>query len=151
MRTIAHARRRRRPAHTLPELALVLALVGLLAAIASVRIARALDRATARAAATELAQLLAETREAAVARGAVAVLHLDASRGVVVLRAGPDTLRQRPLAALHRVAIASTRDSVAYGPLGLGWGVANARFIVARGAAAETVTVSRLGRVRSRE
>jgi hypothetical protein len=41
-----------------------------------------------------------------------------------------------------------TRDSIAFYPSGLGYGAANTRLIVSRGAAAETVTVSRAGRVR---
>ena len=61
---------------------------------------------------------------------------------------GPDTLLARALGRLHGVRLSATRDSTAYAGDGLGYGAANLRLVVRRGAAAETVTVSRLGRVR---
>jgi hypothetical protein len=50
--------------------------------------------------------------------------------------------------ALYGVRLEPSRDSMAYAPSGLGWGGANLRVVVRRGAAADTVVVSRLGRVR---
>jgi hypothetical protein len=47
------------------------------------------------------------------------------------------------------VALEATRDSLAYGPDGLGVGAANLRLVLRRGAAADTLSVSRLGRVRA--
>jgi hypothetical protein len=47
------------------------------------------------------------------------------------------------------VALEATRDSLAYGPDGLGVGAANLRLVLRRGAAADTLSVSRLGRVRT--
>jgi hypothetical protein len=46
------------------------------------------------------------------------------------------------------VRLAATRDSMAYLPLGLGYGAANLRAVLTRGRASDTVFVSRLGRVR---
>lgn len=137
-----------RPGHTLAELLVVLALVGIAGAVVAGAWRALADRTGARMAATDLAALLAEARDEALARATVVAARVDSADGVVVLRAGADTLAHRRLGALHGVRIAATRDSVTYSPLGVGRGLANARFILARGGAAETVFVSRLGRVR---
>ena len=137
-----------RSGHTLPELVVALALVGMAGALAVGSWHALTDRARARMAAADLATLLAEARDEALARARVVAARFDTSDGSVTLRAGTDTLAQRRLAALHGVRLLVTRDSVAYSALGLGRGLANARFVLVRGSAAETVWVSRLGRVR---
>lgn len=142
------ARRRTRRGYTLPEAALALAVAGILAALAVAATRALLDRAAARMAAADLASLLAEARDAALASGTTVGARVDTAAGSVALLAGPDTLVRRLVGPLHGVRLAVTRDSVAYGALGLGRGLANARWIARRGAAAETVLVSRLGRVR---
>ena len=137
-----------RPAHSLPELLLALTVVGIVAALAVERARHLLDRAAARSAAAEVASLLAIARDQAVARSRVVAVGIDSARGLVLVRAGSDTISARPVAAAYGVTLAATRDSIAWSPLGIGYGAANARIVAKRGAAAETVTVSRLGRVR---
>ena len=44
--------------------------------------------------------------------------------------------------------VRASRDTVPYAPTGLGFGVANSTIVVSIGERAETVTVSRLGRMR---
>ncbi len=63
----------------------------------------------------------------------------DGSDSVVLARAGPSR---------HRVTLAATRPVVRIHPNGLGWGGANTRIVLRRGAAAESLTTSRLGRLR---
>lgn len=75
-------------------------------------------------------------------------VRLDSAAGTAVVHAADDTLRRLPLAAQYGVRLTATRDSMTYAPPGLGVGAANLRVTLTRGAAAETVTVSRLGRVR---
>lgn len=144
--------RRRRPAarlgHTLPELAVVLVLIALATAIAAGRWRALADRTSVRMAAADLASLLGEARDIALTGAQVVAARVDSADGSVTLRSGADTVARRALAALHGVRLAASRESVTYSPLGLGRGLANARYIVARGSAAETVWVSRLGRVR---
>ena len=137
-----------RRGHTLAELVVVLAIIGATAAIAAGAWRALADRAGVRAAAADLASLLAEARDEALARAAVVAARVDSGDGSVVVRIGIDTLARRRLGALHGVHVAATRESVTYSPLGVGRGLANARFVLARGSAAETVWVSRLGRVR---
>jgi hypothetical protein len=64
------------------------------------------------------------------------------------VHAGADTVRVRELGARYGVRLASSRDSLAFDPRGLGFGAANASIRLTRGAAAETVVVARLGRIR---
>lgn len=135
-----------RRGHTLVELTLVLAVVGIVAGLAIVRVGRLLDRVAVDAAASDVGALVGAARDAAVAESRLVSVRFDGT--TVTLRAGDDTLARRAVGALHGVGVASSRDSILYSPVGLGYGAANARIVVTRGAAAETVTVSRLGRVR---
>jgi Tfp pilus assembly protein FimT len=137
-----------RPGQTLIELVVVLALVGLAGALATGAWRALADRTRVRMAAADLAAALADARDEALARAAVVAARIDSADGSVVVRSGADTLAHRRLGALHGVRIAVSRESVTYSPLGIGRGLANARFVLARGSSAETVWVSRLGRVR---
>ncbi|MDC6711341.1 hypothetical protein, partial [Leclercia adecarboxylata] len=91
---------------------------------------------------------MADTRHHAVRRSARTALFLDSATRHLTIVAGPDTVTVHDLAALFGVSLRATRDSIAWSPTGLGFGAANARVILSRGQAADTVTVSRLGRVR---
>jgi hypothetical protein len=73
-------------------------------------------------------------------------VHLDGAGGRVIVHAGPDTLATADFAE-RGVHVAATRDSMAYAPDGLGLGGANLRLVLSRGARADTIMVSRLGRV----
>jgi type II secretory pathway pseudopilin PulG len=143
---LSHARPRR--ATTLPELLIVLGLLGLVTAFALRAGAPLLDAARVRTAADELRSAYATARELATLRSERAAVHVAPTTGTVVVHLRGDTALRRSLGALYGVRLTTTRDSMAYAASGLGWGAANLRVIVRRGAAAETVTVSRLGRVR---
>jgi prepilin-type N-terminal cleavage/methylation domain-containing protein len=139
-----------RPGHTLLELLMVLAIVGVLLGIALPGAQRTLDAIHARAAAAELASLLALARHTAVYRGTRAAVRLDSAAAAVAVHVGRDTVARRSLRDTHGVTMHVTRDSVAYGPSGRGHGGANATVVLKRRAAVESVFVSRLGRVRRR-
>lgn len=140
---------RPRPAFSLPELVVAATLVALAAAVAGPRTGAALDRIRLRQAGGEVAEALAEGRSAAIARSQYVRVVVDEGGGAVRVEADTQLLRHRDLRALHRVSLRATRDTVTYAPTGLGWGLANTTIVVARGARAETLTVSRLGRVRT--
>ena len=131
------------------ELVVVMAIVGILAAVAVLRAGAYLDAIAVRSAAAEITAACAAARSAALSRSAHAAIRFDTAGARVVVHAGRDTIVSRDLAALYRVALTATRDSIAFNPIGLGYGAANARIVVRRGASADTVWVSRLGRVRS--
>jgi prepilin-type N-terminal cleavage/methylation domain-containing protein len=138
----------RRRAFTLLELTLVLTIMSLLVALALPRVAALRDRSAVRAAAGEIGASFAAARSAAIARRATAAVMLDTARGVVEVRSGGRRLAVRPVRALYGVALASTRDSAVYDARGLGYGVTNLTVVVRRGAMVDTLTMSRLGRVR---
>jgi hypothetical protein len=73
---------------------------------------------------------------------------VDEARGSIRVEAGRDTLFHRALRDLHRVQLRASKDTIVYAPSGMGHGVSNSTIVVSLKARAETVTVSRLGRMR---
>jgi prepilin-type N-terminal cleavage/methylation domain-containing protein len=135
---------------TLVELIATLGLLGLLASFALARIGGQLDILAVRAAASDVAGAFALARNAAIAKGTYATVFTDSSRRTVTVALGPDTLLVRPLGIVHGITIRSNRDSLAYNPIGHGYGASNQTVVLSRGAAIDSVVVSRLGRVRYR-
>jgi prepilin-type N-terminal cleavage/methylation domain-containing protein len=133
---------------TLIEQLLVLCLLATLLVLAVPSVIGTRDRTAVRTAARAVRDALALAREQAVASGSRAAVRFDAATGSVVVHAGTDSLLRLPLGRRYAVQVEASRDSTAYLPSGLGAGAANVSIVLRRGAAAETVTVSRLGRVR---
>lgn len=132
---------------TIIELLIVMTLAAVLMAIAIPHGQLMLDRISVHAAAGDLAMTLSSAREFALASRASVAVDFSSPAGLRVRR-GSDVLFTRNIASAHGVEITQTRDSLAFGPGGLGYGAANLSIVVRRRAAVETVFVSRLGRVR---
>ena len=133
---------------TLVEMLVTLCVVGLVLGLALPPIKRGFDRIQARAAAVEAVTSFAIARATAIARGRpVAVLLRDGDARISIVSRG-DTLQSLVMGPRYGIQLESTRDSMAYDASGLGHGAANLRAIVRRGAVAETLVVSREGRVR---
>lgn len=137
-----------RNAHTLWELLAALTIVGTLAAIAAPPAVRSRDRATARAAATTLRSTLASARDASLAHASVALVVVDATLGTVTVIVDRDTVLRHALMGDFRSRLTASRDTIRFGPTGRAFGASNTTLVIRAGAAAETVTVSRVGRVR---
>lgn len=133
---------------TLVELMMVVALMSILLTLATPTFTAMRDRASVVSATAEVVATLASARSTAIARGAEVAALVDDRLGELRLVDDTETVLFRPLAAMHGVTLSATRDVVTYGPTGRGSGASNSRVIVSRGAAADTVFVSRLGRVR---
>ena len=133
---------------TLLELATVLVIMGVLCAIGIPPLLRFLDRSHVRHATNEIVAVLALARTTAIARQTHVTVRFDGGRSAVSAAAGPDTIVARDLGAVYGVSIRSNRDSTVYGPAGLGYGAANQTVVIERGSAADSVIISRLGRVR---
>jgi type II secretory pathway pseudopilin PulG len=134
---------------TLVELLLVITLIGILAGLAVTRSAALLDAVAVRGAQQEVVALFGFARDAALGDHRATAIHIDRRGAQVVAARGSDTL-----ATLHfaerGIRLVATRDSMTYAASGLGFGAANLRLELIRGSRAETVTVSRLGRVEAR-
>jgi Tfp pilus assembly protein FimT len=133
---------------TLAELAAVLALTAIVLSVAIPQSRRVVERAAVRGAVADVVTTLSAARQIAVARGGGVAVTVDERAATLRVVRGADTLETRPLGRAFGVTLRSTRDSLAYDARGLGSGAANLTLVVVRGATADTVVVSRLGRVR---
>ena len=138
----------RRRGYTILELVIVVTIGALAMSIAIPRARNALDRITVRAASGDIISTLATARVYALAGGSPITVDVDSTTGTIRLRHGNDLLLSRGVGQAHGVRLSKTRDSLVYDPRGLGRGAANLSIIVRLRSAAETVFVSRLGRVR---
>lgn len=134
---------------TLAELVVVCTLTALVAGIAVPRTRELLDGLRLRQAAHEVAGALTLARAAAIRRASYSRVVVDSPNATIRVESDGDILLRRPLGRLHRVALRASRDTITYAPTGLGYGVANSTIVVSIGQRAETVTVSRLGRMRT--
>lgn len=133
---------------TLIEIGMTVGLVGLIAGVTFPRFRQYQDRIAVDAATTSTMSLLATARHAALRRATVTAVRFDTTAGVVLVVAGVDTMERRPLGEVHGIHLETSRDSIAFGASGLGYGAANSRIIIARGVATDTINISRLGRAR---
>ncbi len=125
----------------------LLSMLGVLAAIGIVGASRLLDATWTHVVSRDARDLLALAREQATATGSRTAVRFDASTHRIVVHAGTDTVARYDTREHGGVTLESTRDSMAYTPSGLGYGAANLRLVLRKGVSAETITVSRLGRV----
>ena len=146
MRCIRRTRARR--AYTLLEMAIVVTMIGLLIAIALPRAAAVRDRASVRAAMADLGAAFSLARRAALSQRALVSVVLDTATATVEVRAGGSRLWRRTLGDSYGIVLGANRDSAVYDPRGLGYGVSNLSLSVRRGQMVDTLTMSRLGRVR---
>lgn len=137
-----------RPGFTLMELVLVLTLAGLACAGVVSALSHHLDRLAARHAIAEAAAALSRARDEALARRAVVRVRIDTTQRTLTVRSGNERIARHALGHAHGVTLSTTRDSIAFDVRGLGHGASNLTLIARRGRAADTLVVSRLGRVR---
>jgi len=137
-----------RNAHTLWELLASLTILCTIVAVAVPPITHARDRATVRAAASTLRATLSAARDAALTRGAIALAIVDATIPAITIVVNRDTVLRHSLDGDFRSRLSASRDTIRFGPTGRAFGASNSTLILRTGSVAETVTVSRIGRVR---
>ena len=129
---------------------IVLVLIALTLAIGIRPVAHALDRAAVNEGAERYGAVHETARALAIARGRQSRVELDSAlrQATIALRRSTsqwDTLETRPLGSARFTA---SRIIVTFSPLGIGYGASNTSLVFSRGAAAETLTVSRTGRLK---
>jgi len=135
---------------TLLELVVVLAIVAVLTTFAVSRLIPLVDWIAADGAARDVTSALAVTRTAAVLRGTRARLRI-APDSLRVDREGPagwEPYARWAGPASAGVTLTVSNPEVVFSPLGIAWGLSNTRIVLSRGSQIETITTSRLGRVR---
>lgn len=137
----------RRRGLTLLELTVVLAICGLLTAVAIPPVAAFRNASSVRSAAAEVAALFTLARQNAVAHRAAVAVVFDTAAGVVSVRSASGVIARRPLRAIYSVSTIANRDSAVYDARGMGFGVSNMTITIRRGSFVDTLTMSRLGRL----
>jgi len=135
---------------TLLELVVVLAIVAMLTTFAVSRLLPLVDWIAADGAARDVTSALAVTRTAAVLRGTRARLRI-ATDSLRIDREGPagwEPYARWAGPAYAGVTLTVSNPEVVFSPLGIAWGLSNTRIVLSRGSQIETITTSRLGRVR---
>jgi len=133
---------------TIIETTIVVAIAAALCAITLPRAAAFVDRIAVRGAVTEIESLFSLARHVAIARGTQVTLDIDVANRTLSIWAGPELVRAREVGLAHGVGLTSNRPSITYSPIGVGYGASNFTMTVSRNRAADTIVVSRLGRVR---
>ena len=135
---------------TLLDLAVVMCIAAILVAFWTPRAARLWDWIATERALRDVTTALAVARHGAVLRATRARLTIDA-----------DTLRidrwedrgwqpwwRAPGPDSHGVRLDVSNPVVVFGPNGMGWGASNTKIVLRRGSQAETLTMSRVGRIK---
>ncbi len=134
---------------TFVEILLVLVCIGILAVLALPRVNAWSDRWAVGRATAETALFYQRVRFAAVVRSATIRIRFSPER----LTAESETPTRRVIEALpgparYGVRLRVSRSLIRLYPNGLGLGAANTKLVFRRGLAAESLTVSRLGRLK---
>jgi type II secretion system protein H len=137
-----------RKAFTLPELMLVLALIGILTGLALPHLSGAMDRTEVVGAANRLIAAHRRARIMAITRGQVLVLSIDSTRLTISSHGGTDSLWSDIGPASARVELAGPARRFTFSPEGFTMGLSNATLRLSRGSTTRTLVISRLGRVR---
>ena len=132
------------------ELIVVLLIVAALLALWLPRAARLQDWLETERAVRDVTTALAVGRHGAVMQSTRARIEIAADT-LRIDRLEPDGWRpwwRLPGPSSHGVTLEVSNPIVTFGPTGMGWGASNTKIVLRRGSQAETITLSRVGRVK---
>lgn len=134
---------------TLVELLVVVTIVGTLMLLALPQAGKLTDRLLTARATDEVAMFYHRARYAALMRATPVRVDFAAD----TLKATYQGVRDSVFLVLggpakYGVQLTASRSSIRIRPTGWGWGAANTKLVFRRGAAAESLTTSRLGRLK---
>ena len=131
------------------EMAIALVMFGIMTGLAVPRLAGYADRLAVRRAADETAAFFNRARIAAVYRAVRLKVSFNGDSLLAVAESATDSIVWRnPGPAKYGVALTASRPEIRLYPNGLGLGAANTKLVFRRGAAADSFTISRLGRLK---
>ncbi|HEX9580035.1 MAG TPA: prepilin-type N-terminal cleavage/methylation domain-containing protein [Gemmatimonadales bacterium] len=134
---------------TLVELMVVLAILGSLLGVAFPRVAGWLDGMAVDRAALEIVGFHHEAQFAALLRAERVRLRFTEDSLTATFEGVRDsTFIARAGPGRHGVRLTATREEVRFYPNGLGFGAANTKIVLRRGEAVDSITTSRLGRLK---
>src|SRR5262245_52641835 len=125
---------------SLPEIAVVTALAGIMLSLALPGFGRALDHYVVDSAAREVSTLIAITRHTAVSQGKRTRLRVSPDSLVIDTLGSPDWGAHRafPGPADRGISLSVNNPIVTFAPTGIGWGVSNTTISLRRGSHVET-------------
>ena len=135
---------------TLLELLVVVCIAAVLAALGIPRAARWLDWLATERAARDVTTALDVGRNGAVMQSTRARITIDPDT-LRIDRLGPQGWQpwwRTPGPASHGVTLEVSNPIIVFGPTGMGWGASNTTIVLRRGSQAETITMSRVGRIK---
>jgi prepilin-type N-terminal cleavage/methylation domain-containing protein len=134
---------------TLVELVVVLALIGALVGWGIPRMSAGMDWLAVDTAAHEVASFYATARFAAGQHGTRVRVEFGKDTLRAVFEGVHDSLfRAQSGPARHGVAFRTSKSVIRIGSSGYGWGASNTTLVFRRGLVAESLTTSRLGRMK---
>ena len=140
--------RTHRPGLTLVETLAAMAIMSVASLTGLYALHSGLDHIATRDAVRAAGAMVASARDDAVALHTPVSMRIDTATATLELLSRAGLLKRLALGSLHGVALTTTRDSISFDVRGLGFGAANFTLVARRGLAADTLVVSRLGRVR---
>ncbi|PYO88598.1 MAG: hypothetical protein DMD58_11985 [Gemmatimonadetes bacterium] len=135
---------------TLLELIIVATIAAVLLAFWVPRAARLMDWLETERAMRDVTTALAVGRNGAVLQSTRARVTLDADTLRIdrFVAQGWEPWWRTPGPSSHGVTLATSNPVVIFGPTGMGWGASNTTVVLRRGSQTETITMSRVGRVK---
>ena len=127
---------------------LVLAILALVSLAGLSRLHRWLDQVATHDAVRAMASTIARARDDAIALHTLVTVRVDTVAATLKVRAYSAQTAVAPIGFTYGVSLSTTRDSLVFDARGLGYGAANLTIVARRGSSADTLAVSRLGRVR---